>query len=273
MSIARATGKWVVLLAGRETCNNCQYMKTVVAESVAPPVKTLLTNHFVLWYSPIDDSSEYVPYAEGLDATWILPLICVIDPWQAGNYLDRSVGIQMAPTFYQRLLKHAHTVDLLPRITDFEPRQGVIGTSVRIQGKNLTNVLEIQFNGTSASFSASADDWEAVVPIGATTGPITVVLASGQAMSVDTFAVIETLPLLSIRRTADALGLEIAWTHGDSRWRLQSITQAPNEQSPGWMDVILPDSAIVARTWVITNAPAVDTRYYRLHLTSTTNPP
>lgn len=116
MAAARSAGKWVVLLAGRDSCDSCYYMKTVVAESVEPPVKALITQYFVLWYSPIDNSTECLAYTDGLGTSWTLPLICVIDPAQPNKYVDRSVGIQMSATFYQRLLGHTGKINLLPSL-------------------------------------------------------------------------------------------------------------------------------------------------------------
>ena len=81
-------------------------MKTQVFESMKPPVKTLLENHFVLWFSDADKSTEWHRTARGLDKI-PLPLICIIDPDSGKVYVDRSTGIQHSPEFYSRLLKYS----------------------------------------------------------------------------------------------------------------------------------------------------------------------
>jgi len=189
---ARTQGKLVLLLVGRATCSNCKTMKEVVAESTYPPVKTLINDYFIPWYSDIDSSEDYRDYSTNLNPGWILPLICVIDPAQSSLYLDRSTGIQQPLVFHQRLLRHATPLMTQPRITGFEPVQGSAGTHVRIEGSNLTNVIQVLFNGVEASFTISdSRTLEAEVPMGAGSGPITVITACGQATSPGEFAVIE----------------------------------------------------------------------------------
>ncbi len=103
----RATSekKKIVLFVGRNSCGNCRYMKNQVFESMKPPVKTLLEDHFVLWFSDADKSTEWRRTASGLGKI-PLPLICIIDPYSGKVYLDRSTGIQHGPEFYSRLLKY-----------------------------------------------------------------------------------------------------------------------------------------------------------------------
>jgi hypothetical protein len=193
MAAAKAQGKFVLLLAGRDTCSNCQTMKEIVAESENPPIKTLISDYFIPWYSNIDDSTDFLDYTAGLSANWVLPLICVIDPDDlSAQYLDRSTGVQQAPVFYQRLLRHANVLMVRPRITGFEPAQGNIGTRVRIMGNNLTNANQVLFKGVAAFFTiADTGVLEAEVPPGASSGPITVITACGEAVGPSDFVVVE----------------------------------------------------------------------------------
>ena len=81
-------------------------MRTQVFESMKPPVKALLEENFVLWFSDADKSKEWYRTARGLGEI-PLPLICIIDPEKSGKaYEDRTTGIQHSPDFYSRLLKH-----------------------------------------------------------------------------------------------------------------------------------------------------------------------
>jgi hypothetical protein len=68
----------------------------------------------------------------------------------------------------------------LPTISEFDPPQGPVGTSVAISGTNLKTVTGVAFTGADArQFNAESDNRITVfVPNGAETGPIT--LRAGQ---------------------------------------------------------------------------------------------
>jgi len=102
---AMSEKKKIVLFVGRNGCEKCRYMRTQVFESMKPAVKTLLENNFVLWFSDADESTEWNRTASDLKEI-SLPLICIIDPDSGKVYEDRTTGIQHAPDFYSRLLKH-----------------------------------------------------------------------------------------------------------------------------------------------------------------------
>jgi len=102
---AMSEKKKIVLFVGRNSCGKCRYMRTQVFESVKPPVKTLLENNFVLWFSDVDESTEWHRTATDLKEI-SLPLICIIDPDSGKVYEDRTTGMEHAPDFYSRLLKH-----------------------------------------------------------------------------------------------------------------------------------------------------------------------
>ncbi|MEI7902152.1 MAG: thioredoxin family protein, partial [bacterium] len=78
------SGRLILLLAGRTTCGNCQYMKGTVCESAS--VRGVIDADYVCWFCPIDDSTEWYSYAGGL-GSFYLPLICVIDPGSPTAYL------------------------------------------------------------------------------------------------------------------------------------------------------------------------------------------
>jgi len=103
VSAAISGGKKILLLAGRETCGNCSYMKNTVSESTSPPIQSLIQEKFVLWFCDVDSSTEWNTYAIGL-GSFYLPLICCIDPNNPDNYLDRTTGVQSPDEFYARLL-------------------------------------------------------------------------------------------------------------------------------------------------------------------------
>ena len=83
------------------------------------------------------------------------------------------------------------TATAMPAITSFSPPSGPVGTSVVIDGSNLTSVTRVEFTGAAApQFQPISDSQLAVsVPEGAATGPITLHagtqnVASGQDFTV-----------------------------------------------------------------------------------------
>jgi hypothetical protein len=75
-----------------------------------------------------------------------------------------------------------------PAITTFTPNSGGAGTSVLITGTGLASTTEVAFNGTDAAFTTISDLYvRAVVPAGATNGPITITTLGGQATSANSY--------------------------------------------------------------------------------------
>ncbi|MBX3746960.1 MAG: IPT/TIG domain-containing protein [Verrucomicrobiae bacterium] len=69
---------------------------------------------------------------------------------------------------------------VLPRIISFHPPTGSTGTNVVLEGGGFQGVTDVQFNGVKASFTATSPTRvTAVVPAGATTGPIKIVTPDG----------------------------------------------------------------------------------------------
>ena len=83
-----------------------------------------------------------------------------------------------------------------PVITDFSPARGGQLSQVSIHGLNFSNVTVVQFGGMiSPSFTNdSAMLVRALVPLGATNGPITVMCANGSAISAGSFTVTDAPP-------------------------------------------------------------------------------
>ncbi len=90
------------------------------------------------------------------------------------------------------------TSPTLPIITSFTPPAGPVGTVVNIFGVNFTNVLTVRFNGVAAIFAAvSSTQITTTVPVGATTGPITITTAGGIATATPNF-IVTTSPTLPV---------------------------------------------------------------------------
>ena len=82
-----------------------------------------------------------------------------------------------------------------PTITGLTPETGAAGDVVTITGSGFTNAYAVGFGGTRASFSVGSDtSITASVPVGATTGGVSVSTMGGAATSPDTFTVESTGP-------------------------------------------------------------------------------
>ena len=81
-----------------------------------------------------------------------------------------------------------------PTINSFTPTSGFVGDTVTISGTNFTGVSSVKFNSLeAATFSfVDAQSVAAVVPSGATTGPITLTTPVATAASSGSFTVIPT---------------------------------------------------------------------------------
>lgn len=78
-----------------------------------------------------------------------------------------------------------------PTISDFSPATGEPGTAVEIRGTFLRDVISVKFNGVEAAFTNSLfRPLSAVVPLAATTGPITVATRAGTVSSAQPFTVV-----------------------------------------------------------------------------------
>ena len=105
VAAAQASGKLILMVAGRNTCPNTQFMKTNMCERAN--IRQVIDPSYICWYAIVDDDpAESDTYAGGLGG-YTLPLICVIDPDDSMNYLDRTTNRQSdEAVFRARLLSH-----------------------------------------------------------------------------------------------------------------------------------------------------------------------
>src|SRR5437870_5227278 len=106
------------------------------------------------------------------------------------------------------------TVVRKPTITSFTPTSGPVGTMVTISGTDFTGVTAVTFNGVNGDpFTVtSATAIQDSVPMGATTGPLSVTTTGGMATSASVFTVVNdaTPPAVSI--TAPVAGATVTGT-------------------------------------------------------------
>ena len=100
-----------------------------------------------------------------------------------------------------------------PKIAGFSPSSGGAGTTVVVNGSNLANAASVQFGGAEATIVAdSASQITALLPAGATTGPIVVATPGGTATSSGTFKVLPRI--LTVTPGSGSAGDEIEISGG-----------------------------------------------------------
>ena len=94
-----------------------------------------------------------------------------------------------------------------PGVPTFSPATGFVGSTVTISGAFVTAPTQVRFNTSSlvTTTNATASSATAVVPAGATTGPIHVYTAAGQKTSATSFTVV-TAPAPTISSFTPAFG-------------------------------------------------------------------
>ena len=99
-----------------------------------------------------------------------------------------------------------------PSITSFAPPSGPIGQVVVITGSSFTGATDVSFNGVPAlTFQVDADSQiTATVPIGASSGPISVTTVIGTGFSATPFTV--TVPAAVTPPLPSTLGGIGIWT-------------------------------------------------------------
>ena len=143
---------------------------------------------------------EFFNGTTSLGAATTAPYSITWKPTTSGNYIliARATDNQGATG-----TSATATVSVLaplpaPTISSFAPTSGFVGTSVVINGTNLSSVTGVQFNGIPASVwkIVSATQLSATIPLGATTGPIKVSTPTTSATSSASFTI--TTPLTRV---------------------------------------------------------------------------
>jgi photosystem II stability/assembly factor-like uncharacterized protein len=121
----------------------------------------------------IDPTASSVCSISGSVVSFVGGGTCEVDANQAGN--STYAAAQQAQQSF-----HVAKAREIPKITSFTPAKGVVGTKVTIDGSNLLGATRVKFNGTAAKILRdTATEITTKVPVGATTGKITVKTSPG----------------------------------------------------------------------------------------------
>jgi hypothetical protein len=127
-----------------------------------------------------------------------------------------------------------------PLLLAVSPGTGVPGETVRLIGSNLVDVVSVEFNGVEASFSnIFVPDWMAIVPTGATTGPITIRTRGGVTTSTNDFVVLPPPvigpPVVSSFSPTEGIPGTLVTIEGTNFEGLVSISFGGVESAGSWM--------------------------------------
>jgi len=101
-------------------------------------------------------------------------------------------------------------VTFAPIVTSFNPTSGLIGSNVTISGNNFNGATAVRFNGTLAAFTIDSNSQiRVVVPVGATTGKISVTNLDGTTTSVNDFVVLNPPTIGSFSPTSGGVGAAV----------------------------------------------------------------
>jgi uncharacterized repeat protein (TIGR01451 family) len=130
-----------------------------------------------VWFNDVSAT-----FREGFSGTTLIATV----PAAAGT---GPIAVATPSGKYSTLNSFTVTATARPQITDFAPTGGAVGTRVVVNGRNLSEVNSVTFNGVQAEFTAFGSTLTAVVPQRASTGPIRVSGAGGSDQSATPFVV------------------------------------------------------------------------------------
>ncbi len=144
-----------------------------------------------------------------------------------------------------------------PVISAFAPDIGGPGTSVTLFGSSFQGTTAVKFNGTDASFSGvTASQLTAVVPAGASSGPISVTAPAGTATSAEVF----TVPQSSNLRVNTFLHEPNPVTVGDNlTLTIVPSNDGPNTASNVTASVTVAPGLALKSAWSTTPSVTVNT--------------
>ena len=153
----------------------------------------------------------------------------------------------------------ASNFTITPGVTSFSPISGLEGTTVTITGTGLLSATSVKFNGVSAAMPLTSDTATqivAVVPIGATTGKISVTTAAGTGTSLANFTVLAGITSFAPSKGAIGASVTITGTTlgGATFVRFNGLAGAISSNTATQIVAVVPVGATTGKISVTTAA-------------------
>ena len=159
------------------------------------------------------DNIQFNPDADGEPFIASLTEQSINDPTSTKQNVNSATGLVVLASdqdyYFHNYLDLASANP--PSITSFTPDSGFVGTEVTITGSVFAQATAVAFNGTTASsFDIDSNTQiRAIVPAGATSGPISVSNANGTDSSATDFTVIPVPSIASFTPLEGPVGTEV----------------------------------------------------------------
>ena len=176
-----------------------------------------------------------------------------------GNRLSEGTGVDDFVWTFQTL------PTTTPQIQQITPTSGTIGRSVVLTGVGFTGATEVQFNGVPAQFIAVRNQEEtairAYVPVGATTGPVTVINPLGPGTSEEDFTVVvpDPLPALVVV-TEEPARCTVRWPTTAAT----AVLESTDDLGAGQWQAVAVDPVLEDGSYSVTVPAGDGARYFRL---------
>ena len=163
-----------------------------------------------------------------------------------------------------------------PVVTGMAPGSALPGDTITLTGTSLRFTTSVKFNGTPTTFTVTSDASIAtVVPIGATSGPVSVTTPGGTGTSVSSLTILAPLKITSFSPTSGPIGTSVTlyganftgatavkFNGTSAAFTVTSdttlTTTVPASATSGTISVAIPGGAAVsAAIFTVTSTPTV----------------
>ena len=222
-------------------------------------------------YSPPGSSAVYpvaytiTPMPSSVTPTYVRASVAVTTPALKGSpsYTARMTTIILNPVNTSTSTSTpapSPSATPAPSLTGYTPATGAAGTSVTLTGTGFLSATGVSFNGTAAPFTIVSDTQiTTAVPIGASTGKVSVTNPAGTATSASNFTV--TVP------TSGSFSLTVGVSGGDWVIPGQGVTVVQTNVTPHVTESPSPQYPTTASSKVWSGLPAgtflVTCNYYK----------